>query len=196
MLFRSNLIGSFSLKDGLKGELDNLERWFSRLAIGILEVIVVYSVIVGILNRGMNKKIDEVQDLKMSTQSEIAKADRDLMSIKEKTTWYSTVVQNLKNADALKQQSDREKDRIPQLLTNIMYSIPQGVTVTSIENQTDMGGSTGNDHVIISAQSTKYDLLGYFVGVLKDDTILRNIVSTSGTNVDGTVKIVIEGDLP
>ena len=72
-----------------------------------------------------------------------------------------------------------------------MNVIPDGVTLTSIENTT-------GSHIVINAQSADYDLLGYFKGSLIVDGILSpsTVISTSGVKQNGIVKIVIEGDLP
>ena len=85
----------------------------------------------------------------------------------------------------------KSKNVIPLLLTRIMNVIPDGVTLTSIENTT-------GSHIVINAQSADYDLLGFFKGSLIVDGILSpsTVISTSGVKQNGIVKIVIEGDLP
>ena len=72
-----------------------------------------------------------------------------------------------------------------------MFSIPQGVQVTSIENVSE-------NHIVINAQSEKYEQLGYFKAILKTQGILQggSVVSTAGTKDGSLVKITIEGDLP
>ena len=70
-----------------------------------------------------------------------------------------------------------------------MFSIPQGVQVTSIENTSENG-------IIINAQSEKYEQLGYFKTVLKTQGILTNVVSTAGTKDGDLIRITIEGELP
>ena len=83
------------------------------------------------------------------------------------------------------------KNVIPTLLSELMYIIPKGVTITSIENTTE-------NHIVISARSQKYELLGYLKGKIITDGILSpsTVVSTSGTKQGDMVMIVIEGDLP
>lgn len=70
-----------------------------------------------------------------------------------------------------------------------MSAIPKGVQLTSIKNTTEK-------HIVINAQSSDYQQIGYFKGVLKVDGILTNIVSDSAIKQDGVVKVTIEGDLP
>ena len=61
--------------------------------------------------------------------------------------------------------------------------------LTSVKNTTDK-------HIVITAQSSDYQQIGYFKGMLKVDEILTNVVSDSGIKQDGLVKVTIEGDLP
>ena len=81
------------------------------------------------------------------------------------------------------------KNAIPNLLQRIVYSIPQQVRVTSIKN-------TEGKHIVIEAQASKYEQLGYFRAALSTSGYLENVKSTSGTKSGGTVVITIEGDLP
>ena len=84
-----------------------------------------------------------------------------------------------------------ERNNIPNLLTQLRHSMPQGVQITSIEN-------TNTKHIIIQAQSQKYEQLGYFKAILKTQGILSpdTVVSTTGEKSGDIVKVRIEGDLP
>jgi Tfp pilus assembly protein PilN len=81
------------------------------------------------------------------------------------------------------------KYAIPNLLNRIVQTIPQQVKITSIKNTT-------SNHIVIEAQASKYDQLGYFRAVIATDGILDNVKSTSGLKSGSTVTITIEGDLP
>ena len=72
-----------------------------------------------------------------------------------------------------------------------MSIIPENVQLTSIEN-------TSGTHVVINAQSSKYELLGYLKGKIITDGILSpsTVISTSGIKQNDVIMIVIEGDLP
>ena len=76
-------------------------------------------------------------------------------------------------------------------LQKIEHLKSQGVTITSIENTT-------GSHIVINAQSNKYELLGYLKGKIITDGILSpsTVISTSGVKQNDTVMVVIEGDLP
>lgn len=116
-------------------------------------------------------------------------ANQDLTTINSKTTTYEEMTQDLEEYGQAKTDSNRTKDIIPTLLSEIMYAIPTGVTITSIQN-------TSGTHIVINAESSEYDQLGYFVGRIKNDLILRDTISTSGVKQGNVIKIVIEGELP
>ena len=81
------------------------------------------------------------------------------------------------------------KNAIPNLLNKVMFAIPSGVQITSIEN-------TSERHVVINAQSERYEQLGVFIGTIKQTGILTNVTSDSGTKQDSLVRVTIEGELP
>ena len=70
-----------------------------------------------------------------------------------------------------------------------MSIVPENVQLTSIENTT-------GTHVVIDAQSNKYEQLGYLKAKIKTDVILTNVISTAGQKDNNTVTVRIEGDLP
>ena len=61
--------------------------------------------------------------------------------------------------------------------------------VTEIENTTDT-------HIVITAQSNRYEQLGFFTAKLKTDVILTNVISTAGQKDNNVITIKIEGDIP
>ena len=97
--------------------------------------------------------------------------------------------QNLEDANDRITDRNKTRNAIPNLLNQIMSVIPEQVQLTSIENTT-------GTKVVINAQSSKYEQLGFFVAKLKNDVILTNVVSTAGQKDNSIVTIKIEGDLP
>ena len=176
---------SFSLKGGL----DKAERWLLRTAIGILCLFLIYSGFSIFLNNQFTSRQKEVEDNIQGTLTQISLANQDLTTINSKTTTYEEMTQDLEEYGQAKTDSNRTKDIIPTLLSEIMYAIPTGVTITSIQN-------TSGTHIVINAESSEYDQLGYFVGRIKNDLILRDTISTSGVKQGNVIKIVIEGELP
>ena len=175
----------------LKGELDKTEKWLLRTTMGILAFIILYSGVTIFLNNATNKKMQEVDEVKKHTTEQIQLASRDIQTLNNKTTDYSSMTDKLKNYSNQVENNLKNKNVIPLLLTRIMNVIPEGVTLTSIENTT-------GSHIVINAQSADYDLLGFFKSSLIVDGILSpsTVISTSGIKQDGIVKVVIEGDLP
>lgn len=187
----SNSLSKFNFSFDLKGEFDKTEKWLSRTTVGILAFIIIYSCVAIFLNTTTNKKMTEADEIKEHTIGQIQLIEKDIQTLNNKATDYTSMTNKLKNYSDEVANNLKSKNVIPLLLTRIMNVIPEGVTLTSIENTT-------GSHIVINAQSEDYDLLGFFKGSLIVDGILSpsTVVSTSGVKQDGIVKVVIEGDLP
>ena len=184
---QKNLGGFFTWDLGQK--LDKTEKSLIRVAVALFLLVVIYSVFSGLLNYQINEKEKEANDSIAQTNSQIELANSDNEQIKAKTNEYSSMIQNLQDANDRLTDRNRTRNAIPNLLNQIMSIIPENVQLTSIEN--DAG-----THIVINAQSNKYEQLGFFVARLKTDVILNNVVSTAGQKDNGVVTIKIEGDLP
>ena len=169
--------------------LDKTETGLVRIVIGLLLLVILYSAFSGILANQMKAKIREADNSIQETKGQIQLASTDNNRINSKITQYTTMIKNLEEAN--NRITDRNKTRnvIPNLLNQIMTVIPENVQLTSIEN-------TNGNHVVIVAQSNKYEQLGYFVAKMKTEVILTNIISTAGEKDNNAVSIKIEGDLP
>ena len=188
---QSNKNKKINFSFDLKGKLDNTEKWLIRTASGVLAFIIIYGISMTFLQVNTNNKLKQINTVKEDTQEQIQLADRDLQKLNNKTTNYQRMTENLKSYSDAVAEKNRTKNVIPTLLSELMYIIPQGVTITSIENKT-------GSHIVINAQSPKYELLGYLKGKIITDGILSpsTVISTSGVKQNDTVMIVIEGDLP
>ena len=184
---QKNLGGFFTWDLGQK--LDNTEKGLIRVAVALFLLVVIYSGFSGLLNYQMNEKEKEANDSITQTNSQIQLANSDNEKIKSKTNEYSTMIQNLQDANDRITDRNKTRNAIPNLLNQIMSVIPESVQLTSIENDT-------GTHIVINAQSNKYEQLGFFVAKLKNDVILNNVISTAGQKDGGVVTIKIEGDLP
>lgn len=181
---------SFSL-DSLKTKMDHTERWLMRTAGGILILTLLYSGFSLYLDKQISEKIKEVDEVKKDTKVQISLVEKDTTAVKQKTNRYIELSNNLKNINERIEDIEKSKNIIPNLLMEIMNTIPTGVQITEIEN------TTGR-HVVIKAQSKQYEQLGYFKAKLKEDNILEkeSVISSQAEKQDEYVKIVIEGDLP
>ena len=192
MKFRQNVINfDKNINLSLKGKLDRTEAWMLRTLTGVLLLIGIYSAFAVFLNYSITNKNKEVEEVKKDTQTQIASVEKDIQTIKSKTNNYEQMSNNLKNINEQAAEKSKNKKVIPNLLSEIQFAIPQGVQITSIEN-------TSGRHIVINAQSTKYEQLGYFKAVLRLQGILEpdTIVSSPGEKQNDLVKVVIEGDLP
>lgn len=188
---KTNVLSKINFSFDLKGQLDKTEKWLLRTTTGILAFIILYAGSVIFLNNETNKKITEVESVKKHTTEQIQLITSDIQTLNNKTTDYTTMTNKLKNYSDEVASNLKSKNVIPLLLTRIMNVIPDGVTITSIENTT-------GSHIVINAQSESYDLLGFFKSSLIVDGVLSpsTVISTSGIKQNGIIKVVIEGDLP
>lgn len=172
-----------------KSELTASERNLVRLLSGVLLFIIIYCGVSMYVNNRINKKTNEIEIATKEVNEQISKVNNDLDKIKTNTSKYISMTQKLEDLNNKISERNRTKKAIPNLLNEIMYSIPKGVQITSIENTT-------GSHIVIQAQSERYEELGYFKGNLKAAGILTNVVSDSGQKQNDVVKVTIEGDLP
>lgn len=175
----------------LKGKFDTTERWMLRTIGGILILTVVYIALAMFISNAIDTKNEQIADVKLDTQQKIAEVSADIQSVNTKTNEYQRLSDNLKNISNQVSENSKNKNNIPNLLSEIMYAIPKGVQITAIEN-------TSGKHIIIQAQSEKYEQLGYFKAILRTKGILTpdTITSSSGEKSGNLVKVTIEGDLP
>ncbi len=185
-------LGKFNFSfSALKAKMDATERWMLRAVGGILMLTLIYSGFSIYLNTAINHKIAEVKDVQADTTKQIALVEKDNSAVKQKTNRYIELSNNLKNINNKIEDNIKSKDMIPDLLMQIMVTIPKDVQITEIENTT-------GKHIIIKAQSRKYEQLGYFKARIKEDNILvkNTVVSTQGEKDGEFVKVTIEGDVP
>ncbi len=180
---------SFGLDFGEK--LDRAEKGLTRIAVGLLMLILIYSGISLFLNRAIKDKKSEVKMATTQVNTEIGKINSDITKLRNNTSKYTSMKERLESLTSETQDRNKRKNSIPTLLNQIMYIIPRGVQITSIEN------TSGSD-IVINAQSATYEQLGYLKSKIKEDGILLNVQSDSGQKEGqtGLIKTVIEGKLP
>ena len=187
-----------------KKEMTAVDKTALRLAICLLVGVVGY----GVASNSIIKQIDE-KSAEIDTQTEVIDAQLDTINAQTSSVnsgkraydqMYS-VLYEIKNPSKPSDNSDDSsedtvpevvtipKNAIPNLLNRIIYSIPKQVRITSIKN-------TENRHIVIEAQASVYEQLGYFASTLKTSRYLENVKTTSGSKSGGTIVIRIEGDLP
>ncbi len=182
---------TFNIDIDLKAELTGLEQTLLRVVYGILMLIIVYSGISIFLNSSMNKKAEEISEATKQVNAQIASINNNTSIIKVNTSKYEAMTKRLTDLNASIEEKRKVKNAIPTLLNQIMFSIPKGVQITSIEN-------ISGTKIIINARANTYDQLGYLKASIKNYNILINVVSDSGqkTSQEGPITTTIEGDLP
>ena len=141
------------------------------------------------LAKQMLDKEDEFRAASSEQNGQISLVLADRTAIDDKTKKYDNLYADLKRINERLSDVAASRNSIPNLLNQIMYNIPDKVQLTSIEN-------TKGRSISIIAQSTDYDQLGIFIGVIKTKKILKNVTSTSGVKTDEIVSVTIEGELP
>ena len=188
---KPNKILTSLFSTNFKGKLDKVESWTLRTMGGVLILIIVYAIFAMFLNSEIDKKTQQIGEVRQYTLNQISLINADITSLKNKTSEYQSMSENLRNISNQVSENNKNRNNIPNLLTQLRHSMPQGVQITSIEN-------TNTKHIIIQAQSQKYEQLGYFKAILKTQGILSpdTVVSTTGEKSGDIVKVRIEGDLP
>ena len=170
-------------------KLDKIEMNMVRSAYSLLILIIIYCGFSGLLAKQMKNKENEADQSINATNEQISLANKDNDSIKQKTSQYTSMIKSIEEANNKIADINKTKNSIPNLLNQIMTIVPENVQLTSIENTTD-------NHIVITAQSNKYEQLGYLKAKIKTDVILTNVISTSGQKESDVVTVKIEGDLP
>lgn len=162
-----------------------------RIAAGILVLILIYSGVSLFLNKAIQDKDLEITTAIQEVNTQISKINTDISKLRTNTSKYVSMTERLEEMTSKTQDKNKRKNAIPSLLNQIMYIIPKGVQITSIEN-------TSGDQIVINAQSATYEQLGYLKAKIKEDGILIDVVSDSGQKEGqtGLIKTVIEGKLP
>lgn len=180
---------NISLDLGFNKQLDNMEKTLLRIAGSLILILLVYSGFSYTIGNQIQEKQEEAKDAKNYIEKQIEYAKTDLDKIKTRTSEYNTRIQNLQELTDKNTEKIKNKNSIPNLLNRIMFTVPKSVQITSIKN-------TEDKHIVITAQSDKYEQLGYLKGQLSVDGILKDVKSDSGIKQDGIIKVTIEGDLP
>ena len=142
-----------------------------------------------LIKQQIDEKNEEVQASIRNTKAQISLIGQDIQKIQSKTNEYTTKISNLEEINTRIQENNRLKKAVPNLLNRLMYIMPNTVQLTSIQNTT-------STHIVIEAQSTKYEQLGYLASSIRTKEILKNVIATPGQKSNNIITIRIEGDLP
>lgn len=173
----------------LKGPVSNGEMQIIRLGVVGFLCMAVFGTASTYFTTETDKKMQEANKVISDTRKEIATIQENTSKVKERTLAYTNRITKLEQLSNQVLENNKYRKAIPILLNRIMSVIPQGVKLTSIENNVD-------GRITINAEARNYDDLGYFKATLKTKNILKNITSDGSAKLDSIVKVTIEGELP
>lgn len=181
-------LAGFFIND-LGQKFDKTETALLRVVIALILIVTIYSLFSGLLNTQMVNKKTEADKIAKETSDQINLANEDNNKVKSRTSEYTKMISRLEAINSKVVDKSKTRNAVPDLLNQLMYIIPSNVQITSIENTT-------GTHMVINAQSDKYEQLGYFKAKIKSDVILTNVISTAGEKTSNIVTVKIEGELP
>ena len=197
-LFARIVNGIKGAGNGLKSEskITSLDTSMIVSLIVVMVIIVMFSISSVWVSKAITDKINEAEQTITYTKSQETLANTDDSTIKNKTQDYIRYKTKLENTSSAIEEKRSRKNQITNLLSKIAYTIPKGVTLTSIKNteQTSNSGET-IQHIVITAKASEYEQLAYFKAKLSNAEILENVVSTFGEKSGSDVVATIEGDL-
>lgn len=186
---KSSTFNRASLKEIAKMELDFGDRMLFTIVAGLMIIIILFVGVTEVLSKQITEKMASADIIIENSQKEIDKVTKYNSLVNARTSEYQKLVDKIDEANSKVSEEYSSKNAIPNLLNKIMYNIPVGVQLLSIENQ------SGKD-IVITAQAEKYDQLGYFKAALEEEGILTDIISTRGTKPGELISITITGKLP
>lgn len=162
---------------------------FNTLTSTGIIIFTTYVIVALFINGILSNKSKDVDLAISDTTSKIKTIEGYNTSLNNRVSKYKTMISNIEQNNDKVSEDKRYKNTIPNLMNNIMATIPKKVQLTSIQNPNDT-------HIIIEAQSDKYEQLAFFKTKLTTEGILENVISDTGNSTGGTIKVTIEGDLP
>lgn len=186
---KSSTFNRASLREIANMELDFGDRTLLTIVAGLMIVIILFVGVTEVLSKQIKEKMASADIIIENSQKEIDKVTKYNSLVNARTSEYQKLVDKIDEANSKVSEEYSSKNAIPNLLNKIMYNIPVGVQLLSIENQ------SGKD-IVITAQAEKYDQLGYFKAALEEEGILTDIISTRGTKPGELISITITGKLP
>ena len=177
------------LKNDLKQPLDSVEKNLLNAVVGLVILFAVYSGFSMILKNEFEKKTEQATQSIQNTNQQIASIESDSNNIKQQKDIYTDYIEELNKTTQLAEEKNKVKGAIPNLLNQLMNVIPAGVQIKSIEDK-------GSGKIEILVQSSKYEQIAFFIGSIKTEVILTDVISTSGQKSSDMITVKIEGVLP
>ena len=186
----TNQLDYENLNEGIiQTETSEFDAWLIRLTVASIVVSLVYLIGSSYVTKSLKQNIVDSDIAIAKVNAEILKANEDAEYIRTRASEYSDKISKLITVmEEIETEKRKSNFDIPNFMSQLMFIIPQGVTITNI-NISELG------EVEIDANSTQYAQLGYFVSRLKLEKILLN-VDMSVVEMQQNIKIKVGGMLP
>ena len=183
-----DITSSDFLRSDLGEKLTTFEKNLVRIGVGIATVMVLYIIsLIMIMGQIENRSYDAQQYI-ARTEETIQAISEDTKRVQTRTSDYESILARLdENRNSLNQNIAR-RNIIPNLLSQIVFAIPQEVQLARLENRSGTS-------IEIEAKAQSYHHLGFFISILRNDAILNNVTATPGVREGDLVRITITGDL-
>ena len=174
---------------GTNNILEKFNRQWDMLSITIVMITVLYMAGAIVINNQINKKTQDTITAIATTNQEISEIQQYNNKFNSEKQKYMSLINNIQDLNNANSEDKRYKHTIPNLLNSVMTVIPKTVQIISIEN-------TRDTHIVIKAQTEEFQKMAYFKTLLKEEKILKNVVSDTGVSQNGYLIVTIEGELP
>lgn len=184
---------SFNLNKMLTEPLNIEEKAVLRAMFSVVLAIFIFAIFGSNLVIQLNNQKNKINRSLATSTAQIVNMETELSQIESHTNAYAALINGAdsQTQTMLTNKNNRviSKDAIPNFLTKIMFIIPQKVQIISIKN-------TERKHIVVEANSEKYEQLAYLIAYIKEDGILQNVQSKNEQTSNSNFKVIIEGDLP
>ena len=171
--------------DTAYGRIDSL---LTRATVFAASLLIGYIVAGTVINNNIIAKDKEVNSEISKVNAAIVKAEEDAAYLKGRADEYVAITEKLSAIITKINKESRKTYNIPNFMSKLMFIMPSGVKVTSI-NVLETGD------VSLRAESGQYAQLGFLVSRIKLEKALLD-VDMEVVSVDGNIKIIVSGVLP
>lgn len=179
-----------NIKEGFRSDISTFENFSIRLALTSLIVLILFSAVSIMLVKSNKEKLKETDAILAQSRESVTKISQDIQNVKTKTEEYVVLLNKMEEGKSTTPSTTSfiRKDALPNFLNQIAHLIPVRAKVTDIKED--------KSHITMTLESTKYEQLGYFVGLLENEKVLTKIKTNTSQKEGNVVKLIVEGDLP
>src|SRR5699024_8877002 len=172
-----------------KGSFDSKEKLLIRVLCTVLIFALGYSILSFAVSNNLVKASDNLSNERKKIQTETIEVSKDIGMLQNAADIYTDRYNKMVGNDTESDEDVIVKNAIPIFLQQVMYSVPEDVTLVSIEN---VSGNT----MSIVAKSKDYEQLCLFKVIIYTDGILTDVTSTTSYKENEEIYVTIKGDLP